>query len=255
MIIPVLMYHQMIGNHKSPNRYMITIQEFERQMKYIKNNGYQPIGIEDFEMRLNRFVNPVMITFDDGFETDLTIALPIMQKYGFKSTHFIVTDYIGTKGYMNWEQVQVLKERGMSIHSHTKSHRLLDWLDEAEAKEELSLSKSIIEKKMGNQVIALSLPRGCGSSKMKGLLKECRYRYLFTSWPDINNFSEKNAEIFEVGRVFISGNMNLENFKKALRGDKTFYRKNQVYFLVKKLLKKIITPDVFREIFIKEKSQ
>lgn len=238
MQIPVLMYHKVIKGRQIGNKYEITRDKFKEQMQYLKENGYNAISIEDLKNDLSGYKKPIMITFDDGSETDFTVVFPVIQEYGLKSIHFIPTDYIGRERSMNWDQVRQLENEGASIQSHTITHRQLDRLPEEEIKKELILSKDKIEKEMGRIPIALALPMGSRPQRIRQLLEECEYRYLFTSRPCINNFTGNEA-VSEFGRIRITDSIDLKHFEEVLTLGSFFYRKEQLIFMIKKPLKKI----------------
>jgi peptidoglycan/xylan/chitin deacetylase (PgdA/CDA1 family) len=64
----------------------------------------------------------VVLTFDDGWESQYTLAYPLLQKYHYPATFFIATNMIGKKQFMSWEELQNLNAHGMTVGSHTKSH-------------------------------------------------------------------------------------------------------------------------------------
>ena len=71
----------------------------------------------------------VILNFDDGRKTQFTEAKPILDKYGFKATFYVVCTYIGAKvGYMNWQEVETLHREGHDIASHGMHHIHLDKL-------------------------------------------------------------------------------------------------------------------------------
>jgi peptidoglycan/xylan/chitin deacetylase (PgdA/CDA1 family) len=102
----------------------------------------------------------VTLTFDDGFESDVTQALPILQESSIPASFFIVPAFIGEPGHLSWNQVRALTEAGMTIGSHTLTHA---WLPELSAKklwEELEGSRQVIEDHIAAPVSLLSLPGG-----------------------------------------------------------------------------------------------
>lgn len=67
----------------------------------------------------------VVLAFDDGWESQYTIGKPILDKYGFKATFFIVCNYVGKNiagKRMNWEDIEALHNEGYDIQAHTMSH-------------------------------------------------------------------------------------------------------------------------------------
>jgi len=66
--------------------------------------------------------NPILLTFDDGNENTYSTVFPILQKYGFKGTSYIVYNYVGAKNFMNRDQIRELYAAGWEIGSHSISH-------------------------------------------------------------------------------------------------------------------------------------
>jgi peptidoglycan/xylan/chitin deacetylase (PgdA/CDA1 family) len=234
------MYHAVVSVLGNTRRYAVTADEFRQQLEYLRRTGYRSIHIDDLWCSKGSTGKEVMITFDDGFDTDVTVALPLLKEYGFKSVHFIVPDFIGTQGYMNWGQVKSLVDAGAQVQSHTKSHRLLQKLEPQEIKDELLHSKKEIEDRIGSAVTALSLPKGSRPPGITVLLRECGYRYLFTSEPRVNVCAAEDAQCCELGRVMIPGRMTLKDLEKIVDMDTGFYSRLKASFYVKSLLKKII---------------
>jgi peptidoglycan/xylan/chitin deacetylase (PgdA/CDA1 family) len=71
----------------------------------------------------------VILNFDDSLRSQHTNAKPILDKYGFKATFYVVCNYIGKNdGYMNWNQIQTLHREGHDIASHGMNHVHLEEL-------------------------------------------------------------------------------------------------------------------------------
>jgi peptidoglycan/xylan/chitin deacetylase (PgdA/CDA1 family) len=111
----------------------------------------------------------IVMTFDDGFESFYTSALPRLQKYGFKTTVFPVAGYLGQRStwdtlppqvHLTKEQVREIAVMGHEIGSHTVTHANLTLLSDADLSSELSRSKSILEDITGKPVTSLSFPFG-----------------------------------------------------------------------------------------------
>jgi peptidoglycan/xylan/chitin deacetylase (PgdA/CDA1 family) len=90
-------------------------------------------NVDDYLQQKNRIKSEpyIVITFDDGKESDYIIAYPLMAERGIKGTSYITTSWIGKEGYLNWEQVKELKQAGWTIGCHTHTHpRLTALVDE-----------------------------------------------------------------------------------------------------------------------------
>ena len=124
--IPVLNYHQV--EEKDGNPLTLWPDQFEAQMAYLAEEGYTPITIDEMMDALENGAplpeKPVIITFDDGYADNYEYAYPILKKYGFKATIFLIYDFTNTyPNYLTWDQINEMKESGL-IHfeSHTMTH-------------------------------------------------------------------------------------------------------------------------------------
>src|SRR3954469_10215377 len=64
----------------------------------------------------------VILNFDDAFESQYANAKPILDKYGYKATYYVVCNYIGNSGRLTWEDITALSNEGHDIGSHTMNH-------------------------------------------------------------------------------------------------------------------------------------
>lgn len=88
----------------------------------------------------------VIINFDDGFKTQFTHAKPILDKYGFKASFYVVCNYVDNKkGYMTWEEIETLNKEGHDIGSHTMNHIHLGNLSKKDIEYEVGQSKKCLE--------------------------------------------------------------------------------------------------------------
>lgn len=133
--VPVLMYHH-IGTapatadatHKGLT---VSSEEFEKQIKYLKDNGYESVSMNGLYNKIKNEVykwpkKPVIITFDDGYTDVFENAIPILNKYGYTGTFGIITEFPGqTQGdnfYASWDQIQSAQKEGMEIVCHSQNH-------------------------------------------------------------------------------------------------------------------------------------
>jgi peptidoglycan/xylan/chitin deacetylase (PgdA/CDA1 family) len=105
----------------------------------------------------------VILNFDDSRKSQFTNAKPILDKYGFKATFYVVCTYIGAKeGYMNWQEVETLHREGHDIASHGVHHIHLDKLPKKDIEFELSGSKKCLQDH-GINAKSFAYPFGSGS--------------------------------------------------------------------------------------------
>ncbi|HKX20598.1 MAG TPA: polysaccharide deacetylase family protein [Nitrososphaeraceae archaeon] len=89
----------------------------------------------------------VILNFDDGRKSQFTEAKPILDKYGFKATFYVVCGYLGNKpGYMNWTEIQQLSAEGHDIESHTMNHRNLSDSSKKSLEFQIGESKACLQE-------------------------------------------------------------------------------------------------------------
>ena len=152
-----------------------------------------------------------VITFDDGCEDNYAVAYPILQGFNRKAYFFILVSNIGTSGYMDWRQIQALKDAGMTIGSHGMTHRILTDLSNDQLDYELRESKNILEDNLKCCIDNLSIPRGFYNTRVIDRAIKAGYKTIFTSNP-------KDRSSLKFGRIAIKGNWDLDYFEKALNG-------------------------------------
>lgn len=185
--IPVLTYHRFGDNCDSP--LCMPARVFERQMRYLKDNGYHTVTPDEL-LAFLRYRTPlpkksVWITMDDGYRSTYRVAYPILKKYGFTATMFIYTEFVGASRLaVTWSQLKEMKAGGFTIGSHTITHSDLTKARADESTEkfiervrrELGESKKIIDKKLGQDTIVLAYPFGYYDQRAINLAREAGYR-------------------------------------------------------------------------------
>ena len=95
--LTVIMYHNITKKPSLRGKYCVYINEFEDDLKYLSQNGYSPISVKqlcDYAYNGTPLPDkPVIITFDDGFESFAEYACPLLEKYKFKAVVNVVGSY------------------------------------------------------------------------------------------------------------------------------------------------------------------
>ncbi|MGI5967784.1 MULTISPECIES: polysaccharide deacetylase family protein [Anaerotruncus] len=139
--LPVAMYHHILKEEARLNKYTISPDEFRSDMQYLKDSGYTPIVIQDLLNYVQDGVplpeKPVMITFDDGYESFHEYAFPILKEFGFKSVFSVVgtladqysevDDHHIRYSHCTWNQLGLLHESGLvEIQNHSYNLHIND---------------------------------------------------------------------------------------------------------------------------------
>lgn len=184
--VPVLMYHEVAPALLDRDQrfmtplYVMTQELFEDHMKILADRGYRSLLPEEVP-GINADGKYVVITFDDGLAGNHRYALPILRKYGFRATFFVAVGSIGSDRFMNWTELQDLVDNGMSVQSHTVSHRPLETLDGEDIRRELSESKREIERRLNTAVSTISFPHGSYNRRVVEIAAQSGYRFMCTS--------------------------------------------------------------------------
>lgn len=222
--VPILNYHQFGNECSSPLCMPAAI--FERQMKYLKDNGFHVISPEQLmaflEYRQSLPKKSVMITIDDGYRSAYTIAYPILKKYGYPATLFIYTNFVEiSPKAITWKQLQELKNNGFTIGSLTINHSDLSKQWKIETREayktrlrrEILLSKKIIDKKLNQDTYFFAYPFGRTNHTVNLMTAQAGYKLAVTIDGEANTFY---TNPYQLSRDIVM-EKDMETFKKKLR--------------------------------------
>lgn len=204
----VLMYHS-IGYEKN-NRLRIPQQQFKQQMKYIKDNGYNTLTLQElynFFMQ-NKPVpkKSVVITFDDGYLDNYKYAYPVLKELGLKATIFVIVDNIDKDNRsMNSKQLKELQYNGIDIESHTFKHEELSSLSYEKQLTALKQSKDTLEKILNKKVNFIAYPFGKYNENTIKAAKSAGYIMGFTTGGRIARRGDGIYTLHRIGMTSVDG--------------------------------------------------
>lgn len=243
--VPVLVYHNIVLTEVEKNGDLdtLTVDEFEKEMKYLHENGFKTLTLDElYDWKANKLdipKNSVVITFDDGFYSFKYLVQPILEKFGFNATCFIIGDVTQntTKDYSPEGYGTIGKDE---INSHINnieyaSHTFgLHHLNENEekyinikSKDELiqdikTFNKNILDTKY------LAYPYYTYTNDLISALKENNYKLAFAGEEEM---ATKDVDNYKVPRI--SGVKDYDEFKKIFETDK--YRNKYGNGLIRKV--------------------
>lgn len=218
----ILEYHKV--NDVDKDEYTITVEEFKKQLSYLREQGYTTISLMDF-IRAKKYheqlpPKPIILTFDDGYEDNYTNVMPILQSYGMKGTVFVVSNLVGRKGYLTWQQLKKMQNENIELGCHTANHIPLTKLSEKRMYEEIHLSKLLMEWKGLKTIYFFSYPSGKYNAEAEKLLKQDKYLGAVTGQPGYNTFA---TDPYRLQRTYIGRSVfGLLDFKCRLLKSKLF---------------------------------
>lgn len=184
MKVPILVYHIVRPSYPTDSRQVVALahtpEVFDAEMKYLAEAKYHVISFAALENYLKGSTplptNPIIISFDDGWGDQFTYAFPVLEKYHYAATFFVFTNPIGTRGFLTWENLQALRDAGMTIGSHTRSHPFLTKITNQNILwNEINGSKETLEKHLGITVNEFAYPFGKYDATTTALVKKAGY--------------------------------------------------------------------------------
>lgn len=196
--LAILSFHK-IGMPSDPDWetwFYIPDRIFQEQLEAVRRNDWKVIGVDDFVRGLSEPDSlperSALLTFDDGYQSTLTIALPSLQRFGYPAVVFVPTAYIGginsfdldnepPEAICTWDELRQLEAGGVSVQSHGVTHRTFSELSPAERREEAQHSKAVLEEGLQTRVSTLAFPFGDGADPdaVSSMLAETGYRAAF----------------------------------------------------------------------------
>ncbi len=212
---PVLMYHHIKDNDQPDNQIEVGLDvppsQFELQIQSLVEHGYKSLLVKDlFVANSNK---SVAITFDDGYDDIYKNAYPILKKYGFTATVFIITGNTGKDLYLTWDQIRELQKAGWEIGSHTVSHPDLTKISSSQAANQIKESKIALESALGAIIYSFCYPAGKYNEETESFVKSAGYTYAFSTKSGIENFLNQP---YSIKRIRISGTDGIKNFNSKV---------------------------------------
>lgn len=219
--VPVLCYHR-FSSKRSSDKITVSAQTFDRQMAYLKRNGYTVLTLEQFYDFIDYRRRPprksVLITIDDGLKTAHTIAFPILKKYGFPAVLFINTGTITDQPNphtLDWGELRKLSASGLiEVESHSVTHDDLTRIPENRLRVELEEPRQLIRSMLGRTATAFAYPYGLINGKIMDMTKKCGYRTGFTVIRGGNPFF---SYPYALNRSMVYNSERMEDFAKSLQ--------------------------------------
>jgi peptidoglycan/xylan/chitin deacetylase (PgdA/CDA1 family) len=216
----VLVWHRISPNVSTENG--LSAQIFEAQLKVIKNLRLKVPGLNQI-ISNESSRDSVYLTFDDGTSDFLDRAWPIIRKFNFPVTLFIVAENIGKPGYLTLTQLKELLLSGLvTIGSHTLTHSFLPDLSHEDIDYELSKSKAMIEELLGIKVELLAYPWGGFNSYVKDAARRLGYLAAFTTNQELKG-TKKDRGIFCLKRLTVTEDEPFFKFLIKLSGFATLF--------------------------------
>jgi peptidoglycan/xylan/chitin deacetylase (PgdA/CDA1 family) len=186
--LPILTYHK-IDTVREWGLNVVSPEKFREQMEWLRREGYRAVTFRQLEEELPDGSKPIVLTFDDGYQSVYQHAFPVLQELNFPAVVFVITGYRGA--WNTWDanlggirfrhlddgEIRELAQAGWEVGSHTVTHRSLIYLNDDEIRRELMDSREVLEDLTGEPVHTLAYPFGQQNARVRQQVREAGYRY------------------------------------------------------------------------------
>ncbi len=226
--LPIIMYHHVLKDRSRLGKYIVSPKEIEKDILYLKEQGYTTIVMEDL---INFVYNktelpekPIMLTFDDGYYSNYTYVLPLLEKYDCKAVISVTGDYIDKStaegelnpaySYLTWDLVKELVQSPyVEIQNHSYGmHEICERKGcsimkgetyEEYAKEminDVGKLQDVIEEKTGYRPTTFTYPYGFVCIECNEILQKMGFVATLSCYEGVNILTGKKDELFELKR-------------------------------------------------------
>jgi peptidoglycan/xylan/chitin deacetylase (PgdA/CDA1 family) len=195
-------------------RYVLPEAKFRDQMHWLRANGLT--GMSVGEALGHTAEHGVAITFDDGCETDLISAAPVLSDAGYSATFYVTVSFLGQPGYLSPSQMRELSTLGFEIGCHSMTHPYLTDLDGSSLHREIVEAKERIEQMLGKAIEHFSCPGGRYDNQTIQMARAAGYRSMANSRMSANS---RSTDPFTLGRFAILRDTNEASFRAICLGE------------------------------------
>ncbi len=232
--VPVIMYHQLLKDEKRVGDYVITPEMFEGDMLELQVRGYQPVtvaALQDYIADRGTLPSkPILITFDDGYETFYEYGYSVLQKYDYPAVVSIIGKYTDlyssniehdlSYGHLSWEQLSEMVASGLvevgnhsySLHQNEGGRKGILQLPKETAQEyqtllqeDVGALKTILKQELDVSGQIFSYPYGAYTETTQTLLQAMGFT-VFLGCEEKVNFIQPGDTILQLNRFNRSGN-------------------------------------------------
>ena len=185
--LPVIMYHQLTDTAAQAGEYVLTARQFEADMRYICSRGYTSVTTQQLidyaHGRAELPEKPILITFDDGYESFIPYALPILEELNMYAvvsvigsvaqTYTDTVDHNIKNSHLSWEAIaQLAANPHVEIGNHTYSHKYLNKLNTAQIRQEIDRCADTVQSVCGVRPATVRLPGGNKNATVLAAVQE-----------------------------------------------------------------------------------
>ena len=176
----IVLFHDVVADGEPQPRWTVRAGELDAMIRHGCDRGVRWLtaGEADAAIRAGSAEGSICLTFDDGKQSAFPAILSALAR-GARCSQFIITERVGTAGFMTWSQIRELSDAG--VGSHTRSHPELPALSRGALDGELAGSRAEIEDRLGREVRSFAYPYGLFDRATVLAVRSAGYRQAFTT--------------------------------------------------------------------------
>lgn len=187
----------------------------------------------------------VVLTFDDGWESDASIAAPLLHERGLTAVFHVVAGWVGdTPGVVDWSDLGEMLRMGMRVGCHSMTHPDLDALNDDALEREIAGAADLIRERLGTDPASFALPRGRVTPRVLRAVGAAGFGLLFTSVPGTRRRVRDGIVI--VPRYAVRPGMTEAALERLARGNALEGARWRLRWWVTRTLRGVLGPGGFR---------
>lgn len=224
------MYHQ-ISADGSADLLTVPVQEFTRQLQYLRQEGYSTILLSELVSHIKKGttlpVKPVIISFDDGYRDNFTNAYPVLEQLGMKANIFLVPTFLNKANYLSIEDIRTMDPALVEYGLHSYDHQSYKELDADAVRNDLVQCVVSLNLQGISFQPCVAFPygafpkKGTAAQQFLDVLVGERIAAAFRIGNRLNPFPLRNPLLIQ--RLDVRGNNNFSKFTRLVRKGKSWF--------------------------------
>ncbi len=243
--VPIIMYHSILANPSRQGDYVITPDQFERDLQYLQTNGYTTVVMADLIAYVKEGVplpdKAVVLTFDDGYYNNYHYAHPLLEQYGMKAVISPIAvwseyytahpDECNRDNYsqLTWEQLREMAQSGVwEIQNHSYDLHHADGSQKGAAKRkgetdegyrlrlknDLATAQGLLREQVGVTPTTFAYPFGAISDTSQEVLEEMGFCASLSCEERTSVLTRDPASLWWLGRYLRPANKDIASILK-----------------------------------------
>lgn len=217
--VPILMYHD--ATYLPGDSLGLAPGQFVQEMRFLHDQHFHTINFGQLYGAMYGGYRlpsrPILVTFDDGYASVYSTALPVLRKYGFQATVFMIAGWTGIHHkfpMLTWSQLVAMQRSGtIDVESHTVHHVDLKYTDTQVTQQELVDSARLLAAYVHHPIAYFCYPSGGYTAQTMGDLRRAGYLLAVTEHP---GYARASEGAYGLSRLRVYEGMSLQGFRTLL---------------------------------------